>query len=280
MPETGNKKTFGLNTGKEFDKNKTNQYELSIQVSLDGFSFLVLSDIGKEVLAGKNFEIKISSPKLVSHHFVDWVDAEPLLKLPYQKVNILLFDEYFTLIPNISTEQPNPFTAELLTNTDGERIQFQNQIRDIEGTLQFGVHNELVDTVNSLFNKVEWKHPVAVLLNNFPVAEKPNIGILIQSQSRYFLILKKRNQLLLANCFTAEHSSDLVYFLLNTFNQLGVSRRNTRLFIAEKLAINKHLNELLSPYFQDISGLNIEGEYDYYAEGINRLHLYFTLNKI
>jgi len=280
MPETGNNKIFILNTGKEFDKNKTNHYELSIQVSLDGFSFFVFSDEHKKVLAGKNTLVKISSPKLVSNHFYDWFNTEPLLKLPYQKVNIFIFEECFTLIPD--TKNPelfNRFSAELLTNPEGDRYQFQNQINGFGAMLHFGVLGNLVNTVNSLFSAVEWTHPVSVLLNSFPASEKSNTGILLQSQHFFFLLLKRKNQLLLANCFRAEHASDLVYYLLNTFSQLGISRNITQMFVAEKTNNMQHIGKLLAPYFPAVSDLNTNLNYEDPAAEINRLHLYLTLNK-
>jgi hypothetical protein len=268
---------FGLNTDKAFDTNKTNQYRLSIQVSLDGFSFFVFSEDDKKILTGKNTAIKISTLKLVSRHFSDWVNAEPLLKLPYRKVTILIFEEYFTLIPN--TINPG-LTAETLTNPHSDRFLFQNQIESIDATLQFGVNNELCEAVKILFTNVKWTHPVSLLLNNFPASEKPNTGILIQSQNQYFLVLKRKNQLLLANCFRAEHSSDMIYFLLNTFRQLGVSRNLTQLFIAETIENNRNLNEFTTPYFPTVSALTAENGYLDLAAGINRLHLYLTLNHI
>ena len=267
---------FGLNTDAAFDKNKTNQYRLSIQVSLDGFSFFVFSEDNQKVLAGKNTAVKISSPKLVSRHFSDWVNAETLLKLPYQKVIILLFEEHFTLIPNTTNTE---LATEILTNPVGDSFLYQNQIESIDASLQFAVNNELAETVKTLFSNAEWTHPVSVLLNNFPAGEKPNTGILIQSQNQYFLVLKRKNRLLLANCFRAAHSSDLVYFLLNTFRQLGISRNLTHLFVAETIESSQHLNELSVPYFPIISALNVDGEHLESAAGINRLHFYLTLNQ-
>jgi hypothetical protein len=267
---------FGLNTDKAFDTNKTNQYGLSIQVSLDGFSFLVFSEDVKKVPASKNTAVKISSPKLISRHFNDWVNAEPLLKLPYQKVTILLFEEHFTLIPNTTNTE---LATEILTNPGGDRFPFKNQIESIDASLQFGVIIELAETVKTLFSNAEWTHPVSVLLNNFPAGQKPNTGILTQSQNQYFLVLKRKNQLLLANSFRAEHTSDLVYFLVNTFRQLGISRNLTHLFVAATIENSQHLSELLVPYFPTISALNIDGEYLESATGINRLHFYLTLNQ-
>ncbi len=266
-----------MNTDKAFDTNKTNQYRLSIQVSLDGFSFLIFSEDNTNVLAGKNTALKISSPKLVSRHFNDWVNAEPLLKLPYHKVTILIFEEYFTLIPNTIK---SGLIAEILTNPNNDRFLLQNQIESINATLQFGVNNELVDTIKTLFTNAEWTHPVSVLLNNFPASDKPNTGVLIQSQNQYFIVLKRKNQLLLANSFRAEHSSDLVYFLVNTFRQLGISRNLTHLFVSETMGNHQNLNELTAPYFPLVSGLTTKSGHINLSAGINRGHIYLTLNKI
>ena len=63
-----------------FDIEKTYKYILSIQVSLDGFSFSVLSQHEDNVLAFKTNQLKISSAALIPRRFNDWLESEELLK--------------------------------------------------------------------------------------------------------------------------------------------------------------------------------------------------------
>jgi len=259
-----------LNTDKAFDKNITNQYRLSIQVSLDGFSFLVLAVDSRKVISAKKTPVKISSHKLTARHFSDWVREEPMLNQSYAKVEIFLFEELFTLVPD--SVDPGRL-AEVLINPENDRKIFQNKIAEPEASLLFSVYNEFAGTVFSHFRNSVWVHPVSVLLNSFPNAEKPNTGILIQSQNLFFFILKKRNRLLLANCFKAEHSADFLYFLVNTFKQMEVSRNLTLLNVAGTNDNTEKLKQLLTPYFPAISELKSENETIAQIENISQLHL-------
>lgn len=269
-----------MNTAAGFDINNTNQYRLSIQVSLDGFSFLVISVQDKKVLAAKNTLAKISSSKFIARHFNDWIYSEPLFKLQFDSVDLVVFEENFTLIPNdpgligLSDE-----SVDYMINPIDERQVFLNQVENIGASLHFGLLNELVEIVTRFFTKVNWFHPVSLLLNHFPLGEKPNQCILVRVQNHIYFLLKKRNKLLLANCFMAEQPSDIVYYVLNTFRQLEVSRNLTQLRIGEIVENQNELIELFTPFFAAVSGLNNDFEYISPAES-NRMHLFLNLNQL
>ena len=260
-----------MNTAKAFDVNKTNEYRLSIQVGLDGFSFLVFSGNTDGLLHCKKYPVKISTSKLIARHFSDWIKAEPLLNLNYKNVEILTFEDHFTLIPG---EELLLNEADILVNPDNDRQIFDNYIVSDDVRILFGVNRELTQTIERLFRNVSWTHPVASVLNQFPTSEKQNTGIILQSGSNFYLIIKRKSQLLLANCFSAEHDTDLVYIVLNTFRQLGVSRSLTHMMVAGGMGNNKRLTEIVTPYFSVVSELKaavIPGQSN--IENISHTHL-------
>jgi hypothetical protein len=67
--------------------------------------------------------------------------------------------------------------------------------------------------------------------------------------------VKRNNKLLLANSFQVSHQNDLVYSVLNSFQQLETARSETELFIAGVLSNDIEIKNLLKPYFGNISGL-------------------------
>lgn len=263
---------FDLTANNFFENKDLNQYKVSIQISLDGFSFLIIRENGNEIVAGKDSTVKISSPALTGHHFADWYSSEPLLKLPFQKVAVYIFEELFTLVPVETDENKVEQINHILLGQGNERMHYSNTtLRGVN--VNFAVHRELATQVEKAFSEVEWIHPVAVLLNHLPESDKPNLSLLIRTHNHYFLIVRQRTRLLLANCFAANHSNDLVYQIINTFQQLKVSRNLTYLMIAETSENHRKTSETLTPYFPNISFFPTEKEG---FKGINPMHYYLA----
>lgn len=263
---------FDLTANNFFENKDLNQYKVSIQISLDGFSFLITRETGNEIIAGKNSPVKISSPALTSRHFADWHSTEPLLKLPFQKVTVYNFEELFTLVPAETDENTVKQINRILLDKENERKHYSNKTLG-NVNVNFAIHSELASQVEKAFGGVEWIHPVAVLLNHLPETDKPNLSLLIRTQNHYFLIIRQRTKLLLANSFAANHSNDLIYQVINTFQQLKVSRNLTQLMISGTSENHRKTAETLAAYFPNISLFPPEKEE---LKGINSLHHYLA----
>ncbi|MBK6285166.1 MAG: DUF3822 family protein [Draconibacterium sp.] len=82
-----------------FEIAKTKNYILSIQVCLDGFSFLIVDPNEKQIVAIKNSPIKISNENLLARHLKEWLTSEALLKNQFESVRLIYYSENFTLVP-------------------------------------------------------------------------------------------------------------------------------------------------------------------------------------
>ena len=92
---------FEFDTDAAFDIEKTSEYILSIQVSLDGFSFSVVHPGNNRILAFKHTPLKISSESILSRHFESWTSTEDLWTKPFRKTRLIVFSPRFSLIPEI-----------------------------------------------------------------------------------------------------------------------------------------------------------------------------------
>ena len=90
---------------KSFDPEQTNLYHLSIQISLDGFSFAIL-DIPKgkyTLLKSTNFFIK--RPRLLFMKVRELMTEDEHLNLKYKSIEIVYSSENFTLVPQVFYQQ-------------------------------------------------------------------------------------------------------------------------------------------------------------------------------
>ena len=149
---------------KGFDLNHTKKYKLSIQVSLDGFSFSIIHPGKNRLLALQNYPAKISSEKFLGKRFSEWTGKNQILSKKYAEIKILFYTNKFTLIP-----------AEIYTKKKGDdifRFIFGNQsageikdcyLENIPGHLYFNIPTDLEQALENTFPGYELLHPIAVL---------------------------------------------------------------------------------------------------------------------
>lgn len=269
---------FDFITADSFDIEKTNQYKISIQVSLDGFSFLVEQPSSKKIVACKNTPLNISSENLIARHLKEWVETEEFLLKQFNEVRIFIFTERFTVIPSecYSYEYSGDL-ASVLFDVDSE-ILLVNKIENLNAHLIFPVQNEIIDVLQLFFPNAKWFHPVSAVLQIPLHLNKRNSSVIITFKKNFYLIVYRKNILLMANCYLVSHQNDLVYNVINTFQQLETARIETELFVAGAVSDDNEIIKLLQPYFENIGPLKIDELVLNPDINNNRLLLYLSQN--
>ncbi len=250
---------FDQNKNDTFDIQKTKDYILSIQVSLDGFSFFAILPDDKSVVAYKSTPFKISSANLIGRRLKEWLESEELLKNQFKSIQTFFFAENFSLVPDDYLEQElqRNLTSVLFDKKVHSHF-IENKIKDLKASLIFPVSQEIITILNDFFYRyVEIIHPLTKLLQQPLKSEKRNLSVIISTNSFFYLIIKQNRELVLANSFPVVHQNDLIYNVLNTFQQLGVARSETELFVASAMHANTEVESLLKPYFENITLMKI-----------------------
>lgn len=264
-----------------FDLEKTNEYILSIQITLDGFSFSIFSANESKIIAFKPTPLKISSDNLIVHHFEDWIKKEEILQKKYSKTNIVYFSTEFSLLPE------NMFSSQLVkaaTNRlidENEQKHFEtNDINKLESPAKivFYLPKNLKEVVNKYFPSSQLIHPVQLIIEQSPQGNKKNKVVILYTKNNFLMVVSRNQQVLFANGFSIQHINDLVYFLLNTIVQLNINLKETDLYISDALIKNDEIEGLLNPYFNEISYLPPSGLIENTEMIQHSLHRYFSFN--
>ncbi len=240
------------------DLENTFEYILSIQVSLNGFSFSVLDPGESKVLAFKNTPLKISSNKLISRRFKEWFQSETILQRTFQKIRIIVFSEIFTLVPkNYHSNELKEEVIHILFK-DGDRFKFaENLVKKIDATLLFALPEDFVETINETVGECEITHPVKSLIHhNLDQEDQIKLTLLFSNKDLYF-ILTDGSTVLLANNFKINHANDVVYFVLTALKQLGIESKSTVLDYAGKSGYIGETEKNLHKQFASIEKLMI-----------------------
>jgi len=238
-----------------FDINRTNTYERSIQVSLNGFSLSVLDLVRNKFILLKHYNLKHKvSFEEKADKIQSIIDKDEHLKASYKITRTLVVSPKSALIPNELFEQ----------NFAKKYFEFNHKLEELE-EIHFN-ENDSIQAVN-LFTI---PNPISnVLFNEFgktPVYHQFN------PFNAYYLHLHPENRITAVhlhedfidigvygnrrlkfyNNFLVNSKEDILYFILYTLKQLKLSRTETELHISGNLNLFPGLEVLLKQYIKRI----------------------------
>jgi len=271
---------FDFTKDESLEIQKKKDYILSIQVSLDGFSFLIVHPDEKRIVAFKSIPLIISSANLLARRLKEWLETEEILKNQFKSVRAFIFSENFSLVPEeyFAREWNRNLTSALFDKKIHNHF-IENKTEHLEAVLIFPVSQDIVTVLHQFFNKnIQIMHPVTNILNLSFESKKRNQSVILSTKKYFYLIITRNNKLLLANSFPTAHQNDLVYNVINTFQQLEIARSETDFYFAGSKDQNKEIAVLLQPFCENISNIKTEGIITNPQIIDNFLQLYLIIN--
>jgi len=212
------------------DINSTENYELSVQISQDGFAFCLLDTIRNKFVLIRSFE-----PEESKYFNADGINEillkDDFLTKRYRKVNALMPSARFTIVPAPLFDpgkKDEYFTFNHLSD-DGSII-ISNKLNDPDSFLVFSVPRSFVDILSSFHPGLIPYHQVKPLLNYISHIRKSVNGnyIHIHVEREFFnLIIFDHNLMKFCNSFKYRNITDILYFALNVFMNLGINQEET-----------------------------------------------------
>ncbi len=245
-------------TDHTFDLNRINEYHLSIQVSLDGFSFLITDSGGNKLMALKKIPATIGSEKFLPRRFADWIASETIFEKRFGSVNILYYTPKFSLIPSPWFEKKKQNTLSDLLFGHGNNAQIiHNSIEPAGAELIFSLPEALKAQFDQQFENHTLLHPATVLLQkNHPLFAPDKSGLtLFFAPDSFLLFLYKNGSLALANSYHFKHPNDVVYYILTALRHSGMAPKKCKLLLSGEIYPKEETEVLLKNYFNQIGFL-------------------------
>jgi len=235
-----------------FRKEESSEYTLSIQVSLNGFSFCIRNTKDGQLLVFKHTEVKISNEQLLTRRFEDWVKEEELLQKQYKSQKLIVLGHHFTLLPsNFNDDQIFSDSIRLLFPI--QTVEYSvSEIEEINVNLLFLVSPEMKRFLNDNFDSIQLKHGVENLIRHTAFGEKGKQVRLFFDEKDLYIIYFDEHQLMLCNSFGIKHANDAVYYALTALKQYNVQLKSIPVFIAGKSVFLEASKSLLEKYFLSV----------------------------
>lgn len=246
-----------LVTEQSFDLEKTYEYILSIQVSLNGFSFSVMLPENEKLLAYKSHTIKISSIALLTRHFSEWFKTEEIIQKPFKKNRIIISNEFFSLVPDVFFQESlKSLFPQLLYDEKNSVELAENVIPKLNAKLIFALPDGFNETIQSNIGECEIIHPVKLILNHLPEIPNENGLVLFFDSKNFYTILFNKQEVLLVNNFKMAHETDVLYYVLSMLKQLNISTKATAIFITGLSEYKDEIENKLKNIFPNVSQLD------------------------
>lgn len=264
---TGRTNSFHMYEKELFDEtldiNSTNNYEISIQVGLDGFSFCLLDRLRNRFVMFRDYRLS-GNENSISEEVKKISGKDEFLTKEYRRYRIVYSFEQSTLVPT-SLYDPaikNEYFG-LNHSLDDNFVVSNNKLTSPDAYLLFGLRKEILDLSINLFPDASLSHQVRPLLeSSFRQARGPGDNYIRAHFDRGFftLIIIRNNELIFLNTFRVRNDSDILYYMMNTLTRFSIGSEQPVHISGRVMKFDELYNNLLG-YIKTIIFSVPEGDF-------------------
>jgi hypothetical protein len=233
-----------------FQPETTGEKILSIQASLNGFSFSIVCPQQKKLLYFKDFSLKISNTNLLSRHFESLFSEATILQNNFHRIFPIYHSQNFTLVPEqFCHKQIDKEITPLLFENNDQLSWLHNKIDSLEAELLFAIPASFKEALRKRWPLARTIHPLELLIGRETNAENQNCLQLLFENDHFSLALYCNNTLKLINNFSFKHPNDVVFFVLTVLRQFSIPAKNISVQYAGNIGAHAGLEELIQKHF-------------------------------
>ncbi len=251
---------------KNLETNDLKETFLSIQISLDGFSFSVYDSIAKDFLAFYefSFDLESSSPEQVLMPIKAIFEENEILQHNhFRKVFVHYANTLSTLVPKVffDSEKKHLYLKNTVKVFPSDFIS-HDELTTMDAVL---VYIPFVNINNFLFSKFgsfEYQHASSLLIdsllksNAFPKNEKT---VAVNAYASHFeALVWNGKELIFYNTFSFKTAEDFIYYLLFVYEQLGLDPNTVQTLFMGEIEKESALYKIAYQYIRHTSFLPLK----------------------
>ncbi|MFI8380329.1 DUF3822 family protein [Leeuwenhoekiella sp. NPDC079379] len=230
---------------------------LSIQVSLDGFSFYINDDSSANSQFSRQYSFK--NVHTAEHALVEIqriFENNPILHNNFKKVVVIYANELFTIVPNHLFD-PKNLTDYLKFNTKILKTDFivYDELDNLNLINVYVPYTNINNFFFDHFGTFTYYHSQSVLIKNLLKDDNNSNEKLffVQIGLRAIdILIYQGKRVLLSNRFNYDTDIDFVYYILFCFEQLSLNPEETLLKLSGNINLEDSKYSLLYNYVRNI----------------------------
>ncbi len=239
----------------------SNNNKLSIQVSLNGFSFCILDDSKKEITHfQENIFDKKQTPSQVLDQLKESLNTSSQLQAEFDELVVIHENELATLVPLPLFDQDHladylKFNSRIL-QTDFITFDTIESINSANVYVPYvNINNYLYDQ----FGEFKYQHSSTILITSLIAHSKVNNGMSFYVHvgiNHFEIIIIENNQLLLYNSFDYRTKEDFIYYILFTAEQLQLDPESQKVVLLGNIDKDGALFGMVFKYIRHVEILD------------------------
>ena len=266
-----------------FDINSSENYELSVQMSPNGFMYCIL-----DTKRNKYVLLRATEPDdnkvLTSEKTGEIISNDNFLTGKFKKINLILPSPKSTLVPSplFDPEKKEEYFTLNLIREENDIISY-NKIAEPDAFIIYSISRQYLELAEKIFPAVTPCHHTKPLIHLVSNNSKNDFGLYVQVhlERDYFnLLILEHGSLKFFNTFTYKNITDILYYLFNVYKNMGINREETVWFSGLTNKYDDLYSQVL-PFLKHIKYTIPEGNFSFsYVFNEIGLHRYINLFSI
>ncbi len=235
-----------------FDINNTENYELSIQFFLNGFSFCIFDKIRQKFIFLERNTFN-DNDLIISE-----LENNKYFKYNYKTIKILIESEKSTLLPEglFSDENINKIYKFNFGDKSKNETIIYNKLKTAQVYNIFTINNLLLNKIKLIFNKYNIYHQLSPFIESNLKQHKNKLQkpkLFINSCNNFFdIIIIQNNEIILSNSYKYTNIEDFVFYVMYIYDQLKLNPEEIETEISGIIDIKTELYKFLKKYIKKV----------------------------
>ena len=235
----------------------TKNLALSIQFSLDGFSFCIRNTDTKEslYLSNYNFEETLKTPQSLLENIKRIFQENKHLQYDFDSIEVIHENHLSTIVPNEYFDE-----SALASYLNLSIKTYKNDFIAFDKIESLGINNVYIPYVNinnylfNSFGEFEYKHHQTVLLEKLLKLPNSEDKIMYVNVSKHYfdVIVLHNNNLVFLNSFHFKTKEDFIYYILFTAEQLALNPEEFKLLFSGIIAKDDELFKITYQFVRNV----------------------------
>lgn len=242
-----------------------NHYTLSIQLSLDGFSFCIYNNFETCLEVLQHHYFKAKSPEALLSQVERIFASEPLLNKTFNKVTVSHVNNLSSLVPKSLFDK-----NQLKSYLDYSVKTLENDFFDFDELAVINAVNVYIPYVNvnnyfiDKFGSFTFNHFSSLLIEQLisqnSLSNNAQLFAHI-SENHFEIIVIQSQKLLLYNTFNYQTKEDFIYYILFVAEQLALNPNTFDLFLLGAVSSSDKLFAIAYKYVKNVKLYNFALKY-------------------
>jgi hypothetical protein len=245
-------------TNNEVDFLNLQENHLSIQLSLDGFSFTIYNKIEHKIGVFCIYELQnVKTPYIHLELIEQLFEQETLLNHKYHLVSVVHTNNLVTQVPNAFLDKNNlsHYLSHTIKVLEDDYITYDT-LENIDITNVYvpfvNINNFLLDRYGSFI----FKHSSTVLIEklfNFYKHKENDFCFVNVALNNFEIVVLKNGTFTLYNTFNFSTKEDFIYYILFVAEQLNLNPEDFNLILLGEIEKNSELYTIVYKYIKNIT---------------------------